>query len=333
MRSTLVTGATGALGTPTVARLRAAGHAVRALSRRTGPGLTTGDLRTGVGISEAVAGADTVLHLATGPRGKGDVEATRHLLDAATIAGVQHLILISIVGIDEIPLGYYRDKVVIERLVRESGLPHTIVRDAVPLLRGSAADRPAPLADGPRTALPAAADRRRRGRRPARRAHRLLAGRPGPRHWWTPTARPPRPRPSVGRSHRHPAPRRAGLAAGQGVRRLPRGIGAGAGVGVRAADFRRPHGSSDGRSPMKTLLRSGLALLAAVQRASPPGLRRRDPQAGHRLDRGRGVPERRLVVVALTSYLPSLSLNCSRWCFHSPRTRSSCRRVASSSRR
>jgi uncharacterized protein YbjT (DUF2867 family) len=128
MTTTLVTGATGALGAPTVTRLRAAGHDVRALSRRTGPGLTTGDLLTGSGVREAVAGADTVLHLATGPRGKGDVEATRALLEAATRAGVRHLVLISIVGIDDIPLGLYRDKVVIERLVRESGLPHSILR-------------------------------------------------------------------------------------------------------------------------------------------------------------------------------------------------------------
>jgi uncharacterized protein YbjT (DUF2867 family) len=128
MTTTLVTGATGALGVPTVSRLRAAGHDVRALSRRSGPGLTTGDLLTGAGIPEAVAGADTVLHLATGPRGRGDVEATRTLLEAATAAGVRHLVLISIVGIDDIPLPYYRDKVVIERLVRESGLPYSTLR-------------------------------------------------------------------------------------------------------------------------------------------------------------------------------------------------------------
>jgi uncharacterized protein YbjT (DUF2867 family) len=128
MTTTLVTGATGTLGTPTVARLRAAGHDVHALSRHTGPGLTTGDLLTGAGIREAVAGADTVLHLATGPGGRGDVEATRRLLDAATAAGVRHLVLISIVGIDDIPLGYYEDKLAIERLVRESGLPYSLVR-------------------------------------------------------------------------------------------------------------------------------------------------------------------------------------------------------------
>ena len=128
MTTTLVTGATGTLGTPTVARLRDAGHDVRALSRRTGPGLTTGDLRTGEGLPVALTGADTVVHLATGPRGKGDVEATRTLLTAAADAGVTHLVLISIVGIDDIPLPYYRDKVVIERLVVESGLPFSILR-------------------------------------------------------------------------------------------------------------------------------------------------------------------------------------------------------------
>ena len=128
MTTTLVTGATGALGAPTVTRLRAAGHHVRALSRRSGPGLTTGDLLTGEGIAVAVSGADTVLHLATGPRGRGDVEATRTLLAAAKAGGVRHLVLISIVGIDDIPLGYYRDKVVIERLVRESGLPYSVLR-------------------------------------------------------------------------------------------------------------------------------------------------------------------------------------------------------------
>jgi uncharacterized protein YbjT (DUF2867 family) len=123
----LVTGATGTLGVPTVARLRAAGHDVRALSRSRGPGLATGDLLTGSGIDAAVTGVDTVVHLATGLRRK-DVVIARTLLDAAHRARVGHLLLVSIVGIDHIPLGYYRDKVEIERLVEESGVPHTILR-------------------------------------------------------------------------------------------------------------------------------------------------------------------------------------------------------------
>lgn len=126
MPTTLVTGATGTLGVPTVAGLRAAGHDVRCLSRRTGPGLVTGDLVTGAGLAAALDGVDTVLHLATGPRGKGDVEGTRRLLDAC--AEVSHLVVVSIVGIDDIPLSYYRDKVVIEELVRSSGVPFTLLR-------------------------------------------------------------------------------------------------------------------------------------------------------------------------------------------------------------
>lgn len=127
MTTVLVTGATGALGVPTVERLRAAGHDVRALSRRRGPRLVTGDLLTGAGIDEAVSGASTVLHLATGLRRK-DVVIARTLLEAARGAEVAHLVLVSIVGIEHIPLGYYRDKVEIERLVSTSGVPHTILR-------------------------------------------------------------------------------------------------------------------------------------------------------------------------------------------------------------
>jgi uncharacterized protein YbjT (DUF2867 family) len=85
----------------------------------------TGDLVSGQGIAAALDGVQTVLHLATG---KDDVAATRTLLDAGRTAGVQHLVLISIAGIDDIPLGYYRQKLAVERLVAESGLPHTILR-------------------------------------------------------------------------------------------------------------------------------------------------------------------------------------------------------------
>lgn len=105
--------------------MRAAGYDVRALSRRTGPDLTTGDLLTGDGIPEAIAGVDTVIHLATG---LSDVGQGKAAIGAARAADVEHFILISIVGIEQIPLGYYKGKVEIERAVVESGIPHTILR-------------------------------------------------------------------------------------------------------------------------------------------------------------------------------------------------------------
>ncbi|GAA3740749.1 NAD(P)H-binding protein [Leifsonia bigeumensis] len=125
MSTILVTGATGTLGTPTVARLREAGHDVRALSRTSGPGLTTGDLLTGDGIPAAIAGVDAVMHLATGVQ---DVAQGKAAIGAARAAAVEHFILISIVGIEDIPLGYYRGKVEIEKTLVASGIPHTILR-------------------------------------------------------------------------------------------------------------------------------------------------------------------------------------------------------------
>lgn len=129
MTTILVTGGTGTLGTPTVTLLRAAGYDVRVLSRSTrpGPAFVTGDLTTGEGLREAFAGAQTVLHLATrGPR--ADVEMGRHVVAAARDAGVGHVVFQSIVGVDQIPLGYYTAKVEVEDLLTASGLPHTILR-------------------------------------------------------------------------------------------------------------------------------------------------------------------------------------------------------------
>ncbi|GAA1800828.1 SDR family oxidoreductase [Agromyces neolithicus] len=127
MTALLVTGGSGKLGLPTVARLRTDGHDVRVLSRREGEGHAVGDLRTGVGIRQAVDGIDTVLHLAT-RNGRGDVALTRTLLEACRSAGVRHVIYMSIVGVDRISLGYYREKLAIEQLLASSGVPHTILR-------------------------------------------------------------------------------------------------------------------------------------------------------------------------------------------------------------
>ncbi|GLZ49375.1 nucleotide-diphosphate-sugar epimerase [Actinomycetospora sp. NBRC 106375] len=118
----LVTGRTGTLGRALVPLL----DDPRVLSRRAGPGRVVGDLRTGAGLDDAVAGASVIVHCATAPR--GDSAATGRLVEAARRAGTPHLVYISIVGIDRIPLPYYREKVNAERLVSGSGLPWTILR-------------------------------------------------------------------------------------------------------------------------------------------------------------------------------------------------------------
>ncbi|WP_433272240.1 SDR family oxidoreductase [Actinosynnema sp. CS-041913] len=127
----LVTGGTGRLGRALVPRLADAGHEVRVLTRREREPAAwtwaTGDLRTGRGLAEAVDGAAVIIHLAT-TNGRGDIAATRNLVEAASAAGRPHLVYVSIVGIENVALGYYRAKAACERLVEESGLPWTILR-------------------------------------------------------------------------------------------------------------------------------------------------------------------------------------------------------------
>ena len=131
----LLTGGTGTLGRLVVPILQDAGCKVRVLSRRShepGDGIEylTGDLLKGEGIEPAVDGAEIILHLAGGPNAKGDDEATRNLVRAASRAGAQHLVYISVIGADRVPLGYFRNKLGAERAVADSGLPWTTLRAA-----------------------------------------------------------------------------------------------------------------------------------------------------------------------------------------------------------
>ncbi|AVV43751.1 SDR family oxidoreductase [Streptomyces sp. ID05-04B] len=126
MSTILVTGGTGTLGRLVVERLRAGGHEVRVLSRHAEPYAV--DLREGgPGLDAAVTGVDTVVHCASSPRG-GDERAAAHLIAAARRAGVEHLVYISIVGVDRVPYGYYRAKLAVEKLVAESGIGWTVLR-------------------------------------------------------------------------------------------------------------------------------------------------------------------------------------------------------------
>jgi uncharacterized protein YbjT (DUF2867 family) len=56
------------------------------------------------------------------------VEGTRRLGEAAAAAGVRRHVLISIVGVDRVPLGYYRVKVEQETVVQGGSVPWTILR-------------------------------------------------------------------------------------------------------------------------------------------------------------------------------------------------------------
>lgn len=129
----LVTGGTGTLGGFLTPLLADADRPVRVLSRRARaprPGLeyVTGDLLRDEGVGAAVRGAGTVVHLAGGPR--GDDVATANLVRAAARAGVGHLVYISVIGADRVPLRYFRAKLAAEKAVEGSGIPWTTLRAA-----------------------------------------------------------------------------------------------------------------------------------------------------------------------------------------------------------
>ncbi|WP_066374507.1 SDR family oxidoreductase [Herbidospora mongoliensis] len=126
MNSTiLVTGGSGLLGRQVIGELQQTGREVRDLSRST-QGPYRGDLVTGEGVAAATQGAGTVVHLASKPPGKTDLQATRNLLKA--LAPGTHVVYISIVGVDRHPYPYYQVKRDVEELVEASGLPYTILR-------------------------------------------------------------------------------------------------------------------------------------------------------------------------------------------------------------
>jgi uncharacterized protein YbjT (DUF2867 family) len=109
--SFVVTGGTGSLGRHVVAALPGA----RPVSRSTGTDLVRGK---GLGALRA----DVVVHCATSFR--HEVAMARAVLAARPA----HLVYISIVGCNEVPLPYYKQKHATERLIISSGVPHTILR-------------------------------------------------------------------------------------------------------------------------------------------------------------------------------------------------------------
>ncbi len=131
MSTVLLTGGTGTLGRVVHQDLLSQGLDVRVFSRSPRPAgvepaeWATGDLRKNTGVAEAMDGIDVIVHCATG---LGDVVAAKNLIAAARAAGTPHLVYISIVGIDDIPLFYYRAKREVEDLVESAELPWTILR-------------------------------------------------------------------------------------------------------------------------------------------------------------------------------------------------------------
>jgi nucleoside-diphosphate-sugar epimerase len=156
----LVTGASGFIGRAAVAALAAAGHEVRAATRRPGaaalPGaaelVALGDIEGEVDWRELLAGMDAVLHLA-GVAHTSGVAAARHdranraateaLAHAASAARIRRLVYMSTIRAQTGPAAdavvneasepqptdaYGRSKLAAEQALLRSGVPFTILR-------------------------------------------------------------------------------------------------------------------------------------------------------------------------------------------------------------
>lgn len=124
-----VIGGTGLIGSQLVSKLREAGHTVVPASLSTGV-----DLLTGAGLDEVLEGAETVVNVTNSPTFDAAAPdffraSMGHLLTAGERAGVQHQVILSIVGVDRVPqLDYYRAKTLQEDLLRNGPTAYSIVR-------------------------------------------------------------------------------------------------------------------------------------------------------------------------------------------------------------
>ncbi|MGH9746612.1 MAG: hopanoid-associated sugar epimerase [Candidatus Acidiferrales bacterium] len=170
--TTLVTGATGFVGSHVARQLVAQGHAVRTFSRKTSNAeiladlpveRAEGDLRDAASIDRAMRGVRRVFHVAADYRlwtrhpeeiYESNVEGTRRLLDAAQRAGVERIVYTSTVATIAVPrhgalpnedteselvemIGHYkRSKFLAEKVALEAaakGVPVVIVNPTAPV--------------------------------------------------------------------------------------------------------------------------------------------------------------------------------------------------------
>ncbi|HWK49548.1 MAG TPA: NAD(P)H-binding protein [Steroidobacter sp.] len=126
----VVVGGSGRVGAKLVSTLRHRGHDVLAASPHTGVNTITGE-----GLATAMTGCNVVIDVTNSPSFEDNYvlnffrTSSRNLIAAAEAARVKHHVVLSIVGTDRLlESGYFRAKMVQEDLVRESAIPHTVLR-------------------------------------------------------------------------------------------------------------------------------------------------------------------------------------------------------------
>jgi uncharacterized protein YbjT (DUF2867 family) len=126
-----VVGGTGRVGRHVVDALRTAGRDVVAISRSTGV-----DVITGEGLDDALAGVECIVDAATGPSAEEApateffTTAARNLHAAGERAGVQRIVVVSIIGTDRFTAGYGAAKLAHEQAHFSAPIPVRVLRAA-----------------------------------------------------------------------------------------------------------------------------------------------------------------------------------------------------------
>jgi uncharacterized protein YbjT (DUF2867 family) len=130
-RKIAVAGATGRLGRHIVDVLEEAGHDVVRMSRATGV-----DVVTGEGLSEALVGVDCIVDAASWPTNEQEpateffIASSRNLQEEGERAGVQRIVVVSIIGADRATAGFIASKVPHEQAMKSGPIPVSILRAA-----------------------------------------------------------------------------------------------------------------------------------------------------------------------------------------------------------
>lgn len=126
----LIIGGTGLIGSKLTDKLRLLGHEAKAASPKTGVNILTGQ-----GLAEVVNWANTVVDVSNSPSFQKQAAmdffqtSGRNLMAAEASAGTGHHLALSVVGTDRLQAStYFQAKLAQETLIRESGIPYTIVR-------------------------------------------------------------------------------------------------------------------------------------------------------------------------------------------------------------
>ena len=125
----VVIGGTGLIGSKVVEKLKAQGYEAIAAAPNTGVNTLTGE-----GLSEVLRNVSVVVDVSNSPsfEEKASMDffrtSTTNLLSYEARAGVKHHVALSVVGADRLQEApYIRAKIEQERLIRESGIPYSIV--------------------------------------------------------------------------------------------------------------------------------------------------------------------------------------------------------------